>query len=149
MLNSIVEKELIQLKVKANDWEDAIRKGVNPLVVHKKVTEEYVNKIIEIAHNTGPYIVITKHVALPHAPSQYGAKEPAIGITTLETPVEFGNAANDPVKYLFCLSATNSTSHLEAMSALVQLLEKNEFFELLDNTEDPSEIIDYITNMER
>lgn len=149
LLSDIIGKELIQLNVKAEDWEDAIRKGASPLVIHKKVTEEYVNKIIEIAHNTGPYIVITKHVALPHAPSEFGAKDSAIGITTLETPIAFGNEANDPVKYLFSLSAKDSTGHLEAMSELVQILARPDFFELLDKAENPSEIIDYIKNIEQ
>lgn len=149
MLSNLIGKELIQLNVKADNWEEAIRKGVEPLVFHEKVTEEYVNKIIEIAHTTGPYIVITKHVALPHAPSEFGVKDSAIGITTLETPVVFGNQANDPVKYLFCLSAKDSTSHLEAISELVQLLDRPDFFELLDNAVSPSEVINYITKMEQ
>lgn len=149
MLSDIIGKELIQLNVQANDWEDAIRKGVYPLVSKGKVTEEYVNKIIEIAYSTGPYIVITKHVALPHAPSQYGAKEQAVGITTLETPVNFGNEANDPVKYLFCLSTVDSSSHLEVIAELVGLLEKEEFFKLLDNATDSSEILDYLKKVEQ
>jgi mannitol/fructose-specific phosphotransferase system IIA component (Ntr-type) len=144
LLSDLIGKELIQLNVRAENWEDAIRKGTGPLVANKKVTEEYVNKIIEIAHTTGPYIVITKHVALPHAPSEFGALDTAIGITTLETPIEFGNEVNDPVKYLLCLSAKDSTSHLDAIAELVQLLEKEDFFQLLDNAKDPSEIIDYI-----
>ena len=56
----------------------------------------------------GPYIVITKHVALPHARPEAGALESAIGIATLKHPVKFGNKDNDPVKYLFCLSATDN-----------------------------------------
>ncbi len=149
MLSDIIGKELIQLNVRAKNWEDAIRRGTCPLVTHKKVTPEYVNKIIEIAHTTGPYIVITKHVALPHAPSEFGALDSAIGITTLETPIEFGNEANDPVKYLFCLSAKDSSSHLEVMTELVQLLENEDFFRLLDNAKNPSEITDYIKTIEQ
>ncbi|SDZ65629.1 PTS system, ascorbate-specific IIA component [Evansella caseinilytica] len=149
MLSSIIKKELIQLNVSADNWEDAIRKSTHPLVAHGKVTEEYVNKIIEIAQNTGPYIVITKHVALPHAPSEFGVKETAIGITTLKIPVNFGNKENDPVKYLFCLSAKDSTGHLEAMSQLVSLLGKKDFFELLDNSGSPNEIIKYIVNLDQ
>ncbi len=149
MLSNIIAEELIQLKLKAENWEEAIRIGAEPLVAKGKVTEEYVNKIIEIAHTTGPYIVITKHVALPHAPSQYGAKEQAIGITTLETPVAFGNEANDPVKYLFTLSAVDSTSHLEAMAGLVQLLEKEDFLSFLDTASEPAAVMDYIKTLDK
>lgn len=148
LLSEIIDKDLIQLNVHAQNWEEAIRVGTEPLVKKNKVTTEYVNKIIEIAHEVGPYIVITKYVALPHAPSEYGAKETAIGITTLDEPIEFGNKANDPVKYLFCLSAKDSESHISALAELVQLLEDKAFFHLLDTCEDPEKIISYIENLE-
>lgn len=147
LLNNILEEELIQLNVKADNWEDAIRKSTLPLVVKNKVTKEYVNKIIEIAKSIGPYIVITKHVALPHAPAEFGANETAIGITTLDRPVNFGNEANDPVKYLFCLSATDNNSHLEALAELVKLLENEDFFKLLDTSNSPKEILSYISTI--
>ena len=92
----------------------------------------------------GPYIVLTKHVALPHARPESGALESAIGIATLKTPVEFGNEDNDPVKYLFSLSAKDSSEHLGALADLAVLFEDKAFFELLDRTTDPKEIMDYI-----
>jgi mannitol/fructose-specific phosphotransferase system IIA component (Ntr-type) len=147
LLSNILEEEFIQLNVRVDNWEEAIRKGTLPLVMKNKITKEYVNKIIEIAKTIGPYIVITKHVALPHAPAEFGAKETAIGITTLEYPVRFGNEANDPVKYLFCLSATDSNSHLEALAELVKLLENEEFFQLLDTSSSPKEIFSYISKI--
>ena len=94
----------------------------------------------------GPYIVITPHVALPHARPETGALESAIGIATLKAPVAFGNADNDPVKYLFCLSAKDNNSHLGALADLAELLENKEFFELLDKTNDPKEVIDYLNH---
>lgn len=148
MLSHTISEEFIQLNVKAADWEDAIRKSAQPLLSGGKITTEYVEQIIEINRTTGPYIVITKHTALPHAPSQFGAKGKAIGITVLETPVYSGHVANDPVKYLFCLSAPDSNSHLEALSSLVQLLEDCIFFEMLDSATEAKEVLDYIKNKE-
>lgn len=79
MLSRIISEELIQLNVQAKDWEDAIRKSAAPLLKKRKITQEYIDKIIEITQTTGPYIVITKHTALPHASSKFGAKEKAVG----------------------------------------------------------------------
>ena len=62
----------------------------------------------------------------------------------MEKPIVFGNKDNDPVKYVFCLSAIDSNSHLRAMAELVELLEMNEFFRILDNAKEPKEIIDFI-----
>ncbi|MGG7142098.1 BglG family transcription antiterminator [Clostridium nigeriense] len=148
MLSEITNERLIKLKVKAKDWEDAIRQSAAALVEDNKVTKEYVDAMVNTAKESGPYIVITKHVALPHARPEAGAKDISIGIATLENPVEFGNEENDPVKYVFCLSAIDNSSHLRAMSELVELLENEEFFRVLDNAKDPKEIINFIKKYE-
>ncbi|MBL1225099.1 PTS sugar transporter subunit IIA [Enterococcus sp. BWR-S5] len=149
MLSEMINEEFIQLKIEVNDWEDAVRQSAKPLIKGGKITEGYVDKIIEIAHDTGPYIVITKHVALPHAPSEFGALGLAMGITTLKKPVVFGNQANDPVKYLFCMSATDSEAHLESMAELVDLLSNESFYHLLDSAASADEILTYIKKIEQ
>ncbi|MCC0641325.1 MULTISPECIES: BglG family transcription antiterminator [unclassified Clostridioides] len=148
MLSDITNETLIKLRIKAKDWEEAIRQSASVLVENNKVTEAYVDAMVNSAKASGPYIVITKHVALPHARPEAGAKEIAIGIATLENPVEFGNDNNDPVKYVFCLSAIDNNSHLRAMSELVELLEEEEFFRVLDNAKEANEIIDFIKTHE-
>lgn len=144
----MIKKEFIQLSVEADNWEDAIRKSAEPLLEDGKVTEEYINKIIETTKTTGPYMVVTKHVALPHAPSQYGALDLAMGITILKEPVLSGNEVNDPVKYLFCMSAKDSQTHLDSMAELVELLSNPEFYDLLDHAKDANEILAYIQTKE-
>ena len=104
--------------------------------------------MVATTKESGPYIVITKHVALPHARPEAGAKDIAIGIATLDTPVVFGNEENDPVKYVFSLSAVDSNSHLRAMSELVELLDEEEFFRTLDKAKNAEEIINYIKEKE-
>lgn len=148
MLSDITNETLIKLKVPAKNWEDAIRQSASVLVENGKATEEYVDAMVSTAKESGPYIVITKHVALPHARPEAGTKEIAIGIATLENPVVFGHKDNDPVKYVFSLSAVDNNSHLRAMSELVELLEMDEFFMTLDNAKDAKEIIDFIKTHE-
>ncbi|WP_161493825.1 BglG family transcription antiterminator [Virgibacillus necropolis] len=149
MLSEIINAELIQLHVNATDWKDAIRKSSIPLVKQNKITENYVDAMITSAEESGPYIVITKNVALPHARPEEGVRELAISLTTLESPVEFGNDENDPVKYIFCLSATDNTTHLKAISELVDLLGDSDFYRMIEKSQDPSEIINYIQKIEK
>lgn len=148
MLSEITNKSLIRLNIQAKDWEDAIRQSASALVENDKVSQEYVDAMITSTKEAGPYIVITKHVALPHARPEAGAKDIAIGIATLETPIEFGNDENDPVKYVFCLSAVDSNSHLRAMSELVELLDNEEFFRTLDNAKNTDDIMKFIKENE-
>lgn len=144
MLKELVDEKLVQLKVPARNWEEAIRNSAAALVECNKVTQGYVDAMVDSARESGAYIVISKHVALPHARPKMGTKEMAIGIATLAQPVEFGHRDNDPVKYVFSLSAVDSSTHLRAMSELAELLEMEEFFELLDHAVDAKEIVDFI-----
>ncbi|WP_251545311.1 PTS sugar transporter subunit IIA [Limosilactobacillus caecicola] len=143
---SLVDPELIQLNVEASDWKDAIQKAVKPFVDHHKVTKEYSKRIIEIAEETGPYIVIAPHVALPHASSKDGVLADAIGLTTLKEPVKFGNKDNDPVKYLFTLSSVKPEGHLDQMAELVQLLQKDNFYTQLDQAQSVQQVDSLVNN---
>lgn len=143
-LSNLVGQNLIRLKVSADNWEDSIRKSASALLESGKITAQYIDAMIKYAKESGPYIVITKHVALPHAKPEDGAKETALGISILRHPVEFGNKNNDPVKYIFCLSAVDHESHLQAMAELLELLGNDEFYDALNRAEDPEEIKQYI-----
>lgn len=147
MLKDLTSEELIRLNIDAKDWEDAIRQAADALLQNGKIKPSYIDAIISTVKEVGPYIVITKHVALPHARSEAGAIESAIGIATLKQPVVFGNKENDPVKYLFCLSAQNSESHINALADLTGLLECEDFYKFLDQAKDASEVIQYIKNL--
>jgi len=92
--------------------------------------------------------VVAEHIAFPHAPSEFGAKELAMGKTVLNKPIVFDNKANDPVKYLFCLSATESNTNLESLAQLVDLLEDSHFYTMLDTATEASQILDYIKDNE-
>ena len=145
MLKDLTNEKLIRLGIEAKDWEDAIRKAAQPLLHEHKIKQSYIDDMIAGIKEVGPYIVLAKHIALPHARPEAGALESAIGVATLKEPVVFGNEANDPVKYLFCLSAKDDMEHLQALAQLAELFEDQAFFELLDRTDDPQEIIAYIS----
>lgn len=149
MLSDLLDEGLVQLDIEASDWKDAIRKATAPMVANGKVTEGYVDDIIKGVHEFGPYIVITEHVALPHARPECGALESAVGVVTLRNPVEFGSEDNDPVKYLFPLSAKDNDSHLGALQLLVELLSDPDFFTKLDACKDAKEVVDLVHEKER
>ena len=69
-----------------------------------------------------------------------------LSILTLATPVWFGNEANDPVKYVFCLSAADKADHLLVMRSFVAILEDKHFFEVMDTAKTGGEIVQYMVN---
>lgn len=145
-LVDLLDLDTIQLRAKARDWEEAIYIAALPLLKKKCIKREYIEKIIQTIRLEGPYMLITKHVALPHARPEDGALKLAMSITTLQNPITIGNSENNPVKYIFTLSAIDQKSHINAMAELVSLLDNQEFYHILDNTEDRQEVIDWIKN---
>ncbi|MCI1986093.1 MAG: PTS sugar transporter subunit IIA [Lactobacillus sp.] len=144
MIEKMMNPALTQLKVTAKDWQEAVHLAGAPLVEARAVSQHYVEEIIRSVEKYGPYFVITPHVALAHAPSDAGAHQLAMGITTLEPAVAFNNPDNDPVKYIFTLSAPDSNSHLQAMQELVELLSEDAFYQTLDQAQSPDEIMQYV-----
>lgn len=143
-LRDMVRPNIIRLNIDADNWEDAVRKAYEPMVKEGFITQNYVDETVRSVKIVGPYIVITKHVALPHTKPKAGALSCALGIGVLNQPVVFGNVDNDPVKYLFSLSATDNETHLCAMAELVELLNDQCFFETLDHAETNEEVMEYL-----
>ncbi|MBY4797198.1 PTS sugar transporter subunit IIA [Collinsella sp. AGMB00827] len=141
MLSDLIDERLVLLNAEASNWEDAVRVSMRPMVDANKITEGYIDAVISGIHELGPYIVITEHVAFPHARPECGALQTAVGMVTLKEPVEFGSEINDPVKFLFPLAATDSNSHIDALRSLVQLLNDEDFFTQLEQAQTPQEVI--------
>ncbi|MFD1899757.1 PTS sugar transporter subunit IIA [Enterococcus termitis] len=68
-----------------------------------------------------------------------------MSITVLKEPIVFGSKENDPVKYVFCLAATENNRHLNAMVELVRLLEDPEFYSILETSQQSEEVFGYLS----
>ncbi|WP_207695084.1 hypothetical protein DOK67_0002583 [Enterococcus sp. DIV0212c] len=147
-LSEITAPELIQLNMRAKDWEEAIRLCAASLLKDGRITRNYIETMIDTAKKEGAYMVISKYVALPHARPIDGGRKLGMSISVLKQPIVFGNKENDPVKYIFCLAATENNRHLNAMVELVKLLEDPQFYSLLDTSNDPQEIYHYLNQEE-
>ena len=148
MLSEVTNESLIRLNIEAVNWKDAIRKSADPLVKNGYATENYVNGMIKTAEESGPYIVISKGVALPHARPELGAKKIGITVTTLKTPINFGNKSNDPVQFIFALCAVDNKSHLKAMSELVNFISDQNFLKSLIKETRPVNVYTLIKKFE-
>lgn len=67
-----------------------------------------------------------------------------MSLITLKNPVNFGNKENDPVKIVVSLCAIDHSSHLKALSELVELLGDEKFVSLLATAERKEEVLEYI-----
>lgn len=144
MIHSILTEDTVEVNVEVSDWEEAVRTAGNLLYKNGYVEACYVDSMVDIVKTVGPYIVLLKGVALAHARPSQGAKKIGLSLITLKTPVNFGNADNDPVSLVFALSAVDNSSHLELLGELSQIFGDEEGMEELAKASTKQELLDRI-----
>jgi ascorbate PTS system EIIA or EIIAB component len=112
----------IIIGARATDWRDAVRWAGKALVASGATTATYADEMIATVEEFGPYIVIAPGIALAHSRPSPSVLHDGLCLVTLATPVEFGNADNDPVTLVVGLAATSSSGHVEALATLADFL---------------------------
>lgn len=122
VLAEVLDARTIALDVTVGGWEEAVRTAGALLVGAGKVQPAYVDAMVETVRRIGPYIVIDRGVAMPHARPEDGVFSLGFSLLRLAVPVPFGHAANDPVRLVICLASPDAETHLRALSQLATLL---------------------------
>lgn len=126
-LRELLRPPLVAVDVAVDNCEDAIR-AVGQLMVNEGAVEpRFIDAMIRVKNEFGPYIVVAPGIALPHARPEDGVIKSSIAIMSLATPVNFGNKDNDPVFLLVALAAKDNKGHIEGLAELAEVLgqEKN------------------------
>jgi mannitol/fructose-specific phosphotransferase system IIA component (Ntr-type) len=120
-LLDLLTEGFISVGMEASDWETAIRGAARPLTPDC-VDPRYIDAMVENVKTMGPYIVLTKGVALPHSLSTDGVLRSSISLATLREPVKFGNKYNDPVRLVICIATSDKKEHMREMTKLTNLI---------------------------
>jgi mannitol operon transcriptional antiterminator len=121
MLNDLLTFDVIKLNVECSNWKEAIVEGTGLLEEKGCVETRYAEAIIDNFNQLGPYMVVAPGIVLSHARPENGVKRLSMSLITLRNGVKFGNETNDPAKLIITLAATDSESHLKAISQLMEL----------------------------
>jgi len=148
-LSELLPRERIKLDVKVNNWQEAIREAGKLLFNSGAITSEYIEAMIKVAEELGPYIVIAPGIALPHAATEAGAKQTALSLIKLVDPIYFGNPDNDPVQLVFGLSAIDNKVHIVALQALAKLFLSKDLVNQLFKAESISSTIETFQQAEK
>lgn len=105
-----------------DNWQDAIKASVTPLINEGIATEEYTQAIIESVNNNGPYIVIAPNICIPHAQEGKGVNDTAISFMKTNKPVKFSDSEEHDAQLFFVLASTDNAKHLNNLAQLVEFL---------------------------
>ncbi|MBQ9239365.1 MAG: PTS sugar transporter subunit IIA [Treponema sp.] len=117
----ILDNEAFALGVLAESWQTAVKCATDILVSTGAAEPRYFDAIVQMTEEHGPYYVVAPGIAMPHARPESGARKTGFALLTLQKPVCFGHADNDPVDIILCICAANAadlneTAIIEAMT---------------------------------
>jgi mannitol operon transcriptional antiterminator len=143
-LLDLLNEKTIRLNAEAADWPESVRLAGALLVDIDAVSPSYVDAMIGVVEELGPYMVVAPGIALAHARPEDGVKRVCISLLRLASPVEFGSEANDPVDLVFAFGAVDKNAHIEVLKDLATFLQHEEAVMALRRCKNASEVAQLI-----
>ena len=129
---------LVRVSVSALNWQEAIVAAGELLVDAGHVKPKYVDAMVRVVEELGPYIVLIDGFALAHAAPGEDVLENSISLAVLENAVDFGSGKM--VSCVFALAAKDHDSHIEALGRLAELLSDEQTRNTLLNAPNSSHV---------
>jgi mannitol/fructose-specific phosphotransferase system IIA component (Ntr-type) len=143
-LLDLLNEKTIRLNAEAADWPESVRLAGALLVDIDAVSPSYVDAMIGVVEELGPYMVVAPGIALAHARPKDGVKRVCMSLIGLASPVEFGSEANDPVDLVFAFGAVDKNAHIEVLKDLATFLQHEEAVMALRRCKNASEVVQLI-----
>lgn len=127
-LIDLLSLEDIQYKKKCKSWTTAIQDAAEPLRKANKISDLYVERMIERVHEYGSYIVLTPELALAHALPSDGVFSLGLSLLVLREPV---NLKGKQPRCILVLAPIDKQAHLGVMKDILHYFNNIEFVEKL------------------
>lgn len=122
-LKDYLDIENIEILNNVDSWQNAITIAAKPLIQTNKISEKYVNRMIEAVYQYGPYMVLLPGIAFVHAGTEDGIFENCYSLLHLKQAVSFGekNIKNVNTIVVLGIHSKEDSAFLDILS----ILEKN------------------------
>jgi len=142
----MIKKEHIKTVESVLNWEEAIRIAAQPLLQDNSITEHYVEKMIANVNDMGPYIVISKDIAIPHARPEDGALKTGIALLKLKQRVSF--TPDKSVNTILVLAGSSNGSHINILKDISMILSNKENYQKLIDADDVNVLYEILNGKE-
>lgn len=140
MLEGIAHRDLFQICERRVAWQDALRIAAKPLEKNGCVEPRYVEKIISITEECGPYYIIAPRLAIAHARPEDGANENALGLTLFRNPLAFPQSDFGDVELLFTFSTVENEGHVKMIQTMIRAFDQPDKVDRLLKAEGADEL---------
>ena len=130
LLEHLYQKKYYSIRDGFDNWEDAIRASVQPLIDAGAVKASYAENIIKNIKKFGPYIVIAPHVCIPHADDTESVNETTLCFMKSNKAVFFGEDV-DQAELFFVLASNDPKQHIKNIRKLVEFIDSEELINAL------------------
>jgi len=145
-LSSAFAPNSIEVGVVVDSREAAIVRVGELLVASGRTSAGYVNEMLGVLEELGPYFVIAPGIAIAHARPSESVVSAGLSLAVLASPIEFGSDHNDPVRLLFGLCAKDHDGHIEVLAGLAEVLSDDVQVNFLLNAPDAAQIHEYLAS---
>jgi len=131
MLKQLLDRGYYSVHEGFENWEDALRASVKPLIDSNAVKAAYAESIINSVKKFGPYIVIAPNIAIPHAEDYENVNDTQICFMKSNKAVSFSDDPEQDAQLFFVLASNDEEKHLKNLKNLMKLLCDEELVERL------------------
>lgn len=125
-LSDLLGADRIVFQKRGEDWKTAIKTAAQPLLTEGYIQGNYISKMIDIVKESGPYIVISNLIALPHATGDDGVNKTGMSMLHLEEPVD---VMGKEAQIFIVLAPKDNEQHLKALAQLTKLFSNKSYKE--------------------
>jgi len=145
----LLSAEQASVNISVPSWEEAVRTAGRLLVKCGFAEKRYIEGMLSLSKELGPYIVLTPGVAIPHARPEEGAKKVGFAAVTLNPPINFGNEFNDPVYLVIGFCSPNAEAHVEMLTRIARLLGEEGFLDRCKAAQTPQQLANVFNVQEK
>jgi PTS system ascorbate-specific IIA component len=102
-------------------WQDAITLSAGPLLEQHIISQEYIDSVIQVCEEKGPYMNIGPQIVLAHARPLPSTRHAALTLLQTEAAVPLINAKH-PARLWFFLATPDDISHVTILEQLAKVL---------------------------
>lgn len=125
------------------DWVEAVLLSGKLLTNTGIVKDSYIEAMVKVTRELGPYAVIAPGVAIPHARPEDGVLNIGVSLLVVRNGVKF-DSPNDPVYVVIGFAAVDKTSHLNVLKELAEFLSVGDIVEKLRNASSEEELLNIL-----
>lgn len=129
-LLDILAEEDIRVLERVESWKAMIQTASRPLLSREIIQNSYVQEMIHLVDEYGPYILLANSVAVAHAKPEHGAFRLGLSLLICHEDVWFDEVSS--VRYLFVLSDAAHDKHLNVLHEILQLSRNSSLLAQLD-----------------